>query len=32
MTVAKFVDSVYLPEYVEKHLRPATRKMSGTII
>jgi integrase len=26
MTVAKFVDTVYLPEYVEKQLRPATRK------
>ena len=26
MTVAKFVDDVYLLEYVEKQLRPATRK------
>jgi len=26
MTVAKFVDTVYLPEFVEKQLRPATRK------
>ena len=26
MTVVKFVETVYLPEYVEKQLRPATRK------
>jgi integrase len=26
MTVAKFVETVYLPEYVEKQLRPATQK------
>jgi integrase len=26
MLVIEFVDKVYLPEYVEKHLRPATQK------
>ncbi len=26
MTVVEFVDTIYLPEYVEKKLRPATRK------